>query len=105
MPYNIRTINPTDSLKCIQINLNHSIAATAEINRRSSKDLFHIGLIQEPYIVNNEIKGLNTHNNKVIYNTNSTKPRAAIVLDKNIKSKPITELYTCQETELSTTTL
>lgn len=84
-------------MKCIQANLHHAKAASAEICRRFASENTNIGLIQEPWLHRGQIKGLKTPNTKVIYDTGAAKPRAALIIDTNIKHLPLTE-YTNGDT-------
>lgn len=84
-------------MKCIQANLHHAKAASAEICRRFASGNTNIGLIQEPWLHRGQIKGLKIPNTKVIYDTGAAKPRAALIIDTNIKHLPLTE-YTNGDT-------
>lgn len=81
-------------MKVSQINLHHSIDASAEFNRKFLNNHFHIGLVQEPWINKNTVQGIKNKYNKVIYNINSQRPRAAIVIDKNIECITIQDFLT-----------
>lgn len=54
-------------MKCIQANLHHAKAATAELRRRFAGASTNIGLIQEPWIHIGRIAGLKIPNTQVIY--------------------------------------
>lgn len=78
-------------MKCVQANLQHAKAASAEISRGFAKNTYNIGLIQEPWIRSGKISGLNIEKCKLIYDMNVERPRAAIILDENINSLLISE--------------
>lgn len=105
---NIRPTAPSNKhqqsvTKFIQINLHHCKLASAELNRRQCNGDFHIGLIQEPWIKGNKIQGITNQFNKVIYNTNSKTPRAAIVVDRNTKFLPIPDIINDDCAAITTT--
>ena len=49
-----------------------------------------IGLIQEPWVVNGQVRGLAGQSCKLLYDKSGVVPRAAIVLDRNLRHFPLT---------------
>lgn len=82
------------SLEVAQVNLHHAMAALAVIASRFLKDKLSIILAQEPWVFRGEVRGLNTDNNKVILDLSSDRPRACIVLKKDIDFFCISEFLT-----------
>lgn len=76
------------------MNLQHCKSASSEINSRSTRNVFQIGLIQEPWINNKTIQGIKNKHNTIIYNLTTARARAAIILDRTIKCLPLTDFIT-----------
>ena len=79
------------SLRCIQVNLHHAKGASSVLGRRFTKERLTAALIQEPWIHGNKILGLSTNNGRLIYCNTQSKPRTAILLNKEANFSPITE--------------
>ncbi|XP_017883620.1 uncharacterized protein LOC108627079, partial [Ceratina calcarata] len=71
-------------LKFVQINLHRSRAAVGALSNLMVKDGIDIALIQEPWTVNDKIKGMGMTGN-VLYNCNDQRPRTCIVHTGRIK--------------------
>lgn len=82
-----------NKIKLIQINLHHAKAASALLCRRFIKNNFKIALIQEPWINQNTIRGLGS-TGKLVYNSNGTRPRACILLSRDLNFISVPEFCT-----------
>jgi ribonuclease HI len=87
-------------MRIIQINLHHSKVSSAELVRRMNCDNFDVALIQEPYIINNVIMGLNSRNYDILYHNGLNKPRACIAIKKNIKRTLLINFCSGDETTI-----
>ena len=74
----------TNELKVIQANLHHSKAATDVLIGRFVKERFHVALIQEPWVYDGKIRGIPSSIGKLIYDFSSSRPRAALLISKNL---------------------
>ena len=81
-----------------QINLQHCKAASAELSRRFSLNQFDIGLIQEPYIFKDKVKGLDLGD--IVYFPSGSKPRTCIYIKRNIKYSTLPQFCTGDETTI-----
>jgi endonuclease/exonuclease/phosphatase family metal-dependent hydrolase len=78
-------------LKCLQINLQHSRTATANITKIINEEETDIVFIQEPYNVSNKVVGL--PRSCAVFTSGTEKKRAAIVvINKRIDTLLITQL-------------
>lgn len=75
----------------MQANLHHAVAATAVLERCLAQDNIDLALIQEPWVVNGEVRGLGA-TGKLLVNKDGTRPRACIVFDKCVNFLPVPEL-------------
>ena len=103
-----RTGAITNSLKCLQINLQHSRVATANLLKIMEEENTDIACIQEPYMVGNKIGGIPL--SLMVLTIGARKKRAAIVINnKNIDTLLITQLsdedVTVMETRVGSATL
>ena len=73
--------NGRPSLRCIQINLQHSRAATDNLTQLVETQYIDIAFIQEPHIINNKIAGIPSRYRT--YYSGQGKKRAAIVIINN----------------------
>lgn len=81
-----------NNLKAIQVNLHHAKAASDVLCRRFTKEVLDFALVQEPWVHNGTIKGLNLREGKLLYTKDHCRPRAAILIRNNkIKYLLITE--------------
>jgi hypothetical protein len=79
--------------KVVQINLQHAKAASAVLSRRMVTEKLDIALIQEPWTLKGKIMGLGSAG-RVLYHAGGTRPRAGIVLNKNLNHMPLSDLIT-----------
>ena len=85
------------SIKFVQINLQHAKASTMLLGAELARLHTHIALIQEPWIQKQKVAGLSTIKGaKCVYDESSTRPRTAIVLSKHINSQPLPQ-FTVQD--------
>lgn len=77
----------------LQANLHHAAAAAAVVECCLVERKADLALIQEPWVHNSTILGLNAAG-KVLYNTSGTKPRACIIFNNNTEFLPVAELCT-----------
>ena len=73
-----------NSLNIIQTNLQHKQIAAATLRRVLEVDNKTVALIQEPWIKNNRVCGLNNKNGKLLLDNTVDKPRTCIVVPKTI---------------------
>lgn len=74
------------TLWVIQINLQHSRDATAELASVLAGRNKQVVLIQEPYLYRGEIKGLNLASyNTVVGSENDERPRSCIMISKDTR--------------------
>ncbi|XP_037919656.1 uncharacterized protein LOC119656993 [Hermetia illucens] len=73
------------SAKIAQINHHHAKAASAVIARASSEKNIGIVLAQKPWVYRGQIRGLQGRNIQVIWDSSCEKPRACIILKRNLK--------------------
>ena len=66
------------NIKCIQINLHHSKAATANLMQIIQQNNIDIALIQEPYNINNQVAGISKQYR--VFTSGNGRKRAAIIL-------------------------
>jgi len=80
------TANTTDAkrlcIKCIQVNLQHSRAATANLMKAVAKDGTDIIFIQEPYTIQSKVVGISTKYK--IFTSGEERCRAAVVVTNNL---------------------
>ncbi|XP_063547801.1 uncharacterized protein LOC134755209 [Cydia strobilella] len=76
--------------KVLQVNLQHSESATAQLRRWLEVNPTSIALIQEPWIRNTRINGLCNTGGNLVYNTHY-KPRSCIYISRNIMAQPLTQ--------------
>lgn len=77
--------------ECLQINLQHSKAASSALGGRLARGRVRVGLIQEPWVHRGSIKGLQNPSYHLVYNTLCGRPRAALIFRKDINYAPIPE--------------
>jgi ribonuclease HI len=68
-----------------QINLQHSKAATAELERRLCGSRYGVVLVQEPYLIKNVISGITNKNYDVIHLASGDKQRTCLVIRRGLK--------------------
>ena len=79
MAYNTNTsISNGTKIRCLQINLQHSRAATGNLQNFVHQCGIDIIFAQEPYVINNKVAGM-SHHYKIITQGNG-KIRAAIII-------------------------
>lgn len=81
-------------VKCLQINLQHSKAASSVLRRRFIGENIAIGFIQEPWVNRGHIQGLTDNSCKLIYCDTHDRPRAALMLNTSITFTPIHRFIT-----------
>ena len=75
---------PSSRLTFLQINLQHSKAAAAELSRRLTK-LHTCTLAQEPYLVGGGIRGISSQLGRIFSAPDCVKPRACVIVnDPNV---------------------
>ena len=79
-------------LKILQVNLQHSRAATANLRTTFRAGRFDIALVQEPWVYQGAVRGLSSLGADVIYNIGDPGPRACLLVKKNISYHPLTHL-------------
>jgi hypothetical protein len=79
--------------KVVQINLQHARTASVVLSRRKVTEGLDIALIQEPWALKGKIMGLGSAG-RILYHAGGTRPRAGIVLNKNINLMPLPDLIT-----------
>ena len=78
-------------MRVIQINLQHSKAATAVLQNQLLNDQVDIALIQEPYIVRGRVRGLEAKGVNVFYDSAPEAPRTCIAFNNDLKLQPLLE--------------
>lgn len=73
-----------------QINLHHCKAASAILTDRFNRGHFDIILIQEPWIIQNSVKGLES-GGEVVYNSSNQKTRTCIYIKRGLKKISLPE--------------
>lgn len=81
-------------IKCLQLNLHHSKAASSALYRRFKTQQIGVGLLQEPWVHGGKVRGLPTDTCKLIYKIDCEKPRAALLLHTNIAFVSVPEFTT-----------
>ena len=81
-------------IKCNQVNLQHSRAATDNLMQIMSTENIEISFVQEPYLYQNRPKGISTGYRT--YTHGEGKSRAAIIIANGI----LTTQYSDNDTEL-----
>jgi hypothetical protein len=84
-------------IKCIQINLKHSRAATDNLIQITATENIDITLVQEPYFYQEEIRGVSRKDKS--YSYREGRRRAAIIVANNIGTLLITQ-YSDKDTVL-----
>lgn len=84
MPSHIVTMNRTDKLKVLQINLQHCIAASAALLKQIVDGKVEVALVQEPYLNKGKVSGLNSATTRVFAIQNQGGCRSCIVCRKEI---------------------
>ena len=80
-----------NSLSCMQLNLQHSKTATDNLNLFMKEAHVDIALIQEPYVYQNQAKGISRKYR--IFSSGQGKKRATIVVNsKSIDVLPIHQM-------------
>ena len=89
-----------EGITCSQVNLHHCVAAVQVCNEWMGKKQAgpRIAFVQEPYILENEVKGFNNIFN-VFYVGN--KPRACIITTKNLNVHMLSHLCNRDQTVIS----
>ena len=89
-----------EGIACSQVNLHHCVAAVQVCNEWMGKKQAgpRIAFVQEPYILENEVKGFNNIFN-VFYVGN--KPRACIITSKNLNVHMLSHLCNRDQTVIS----
>jgi hypothetical protein len=80
-------------LNCIQINLHRAKSASSALQQKFSQGT-QLGFIQEPWTVEDQIKGILTSQCKLVYCKGQGRPRAALLLNKSISFIPLSEFLT-----------
>ncbi|XP_047990636.1 uncharacterized protein LOC125240780 isoform X2 [Leguminivora glycinivorella] len=77
--------------KVLQANLQHSVAATAQLRRCLEGLPTAVALLQEPWTGSGHIRGLSNTKGKLYYSTMHAIPRACILTTNNICAQQLTE--------------
>ena len=96
---NISTDTTQTNIKCLQINLQHSRAATANLIKIVTEDEIDIIFIQEPYTIQGKVIGIPTK--YTTFTAGGARPRAAVV----VTSKEIDTMMIRQLTDMDTVTV
>ena len=80
-----------NGIKTVQANLQHARGASGILLRRFVKEDLDLALIQEPWVNNHRVLGLNNTKCKLLYDNSHPSPRAAILVSGRINFTPITE--------------
>ena len=78
-----------NAIRCLQINLHHSKAATDVALWRFINQNMDIMLVQEPWVFRNRIRGLPNSTGKLYYHEGELPPRAALYIKNHINVMPI----------------
>ncbi|XP_037930262.1 uncharacterized protein LOC119664997, partial [Teleopsis dalmanni] len=78
------------ALEVLQANLHHAKGASATLCRIAQINNIALGLIQEPWVFDGQIRGLNTKSGKLVYDRSIAVPRAAILIGGDVKYLPLT---------------
>lgn len=88
-------------LRVVQVNLQHSKAASANLTSFLIEKRIHLALIQEPWINSNNICGLDLSGyNLFSSNSEASRPRACILACKSLKTFLIPSLCTSDTTSI-----
>ena len=88
----VQNTSGKDRIKCVQINLHRSMAATTNLGRLFQNGKWDIALIQEPWAGNGRVKGLSSKNTgKLIYCTEAERSRTAVLYNPKLKIFPLNE--------------
>ena len=71
------------SVRCIQLNLHHSRAATTKFNQLITEQQCDLAFLQEPYTIEGKLTGI-TRKYKVFSQGNGKRRSAIVVVDKQI---------------------
>lgn len=74
------------SMKCVQINLQHSKCASDNLLVLLAEDNIDIAIIQEPWVRDETIKGLANKHYNLFYRQGNGKPRTCILIKKHINA-------------------
>jgi len=80
------------NLRITQINLQHCKEASLVLNHRLHKMQTDLALVQEPWIYQKGIKGLNIRRGRIFCDTNSEKPRSCIVTKPRVQARMLGHL-------------
>ncbi|XP_073811695.1 uncharacterized protein isoform X2 [Musca autumnalis] len=72
--------------KVVQINLKHSRIASDNLRNLLVEEDLDVGIIQEPYVYENEVKGLDNRGYKTIYMKDNGKPRSCLIVKNTINA-------------------
>jgi hypothetical protein len=75
-------INRKINIKCLQINLQRSKAATAHLNKFIMENNIDLVLIQEPYVIKSKVCDFPV-NYRTFYSENIVTPKTAIIVINN----------------------
>ena len=77
-------------LRILQVNLQHSKAASAALCQQFLRDNIDLALIQEPWLCKGGVAGLGEAKGELVYDTSLSDTRTCILVRKGIKSLPLT---------------
>lgn len=83
-----------NKLEFFQCNLQHCKAAAVEVNNLKFKSHQFIGMIQEPYIVKNEVKIIDKVKYQIIFHKGEGKVRSCILASRSCDLFPLTQFCT-----------
>ncbi|CAH2093902.1 unnamed protein product [Euphydryas editha] len=104
---NPKMASPSPNCSVLQINLHHSITATAQLRKWLEVHPTALALIQDPWIRQGRICGFSNTGGKLIHCTGPEIPRTCIYISNNLLVQPLTEFCSrdlCAISLLDTTT-
>lgn len=91
-------------MRVLQVNLQHSKAASALLTKNLIAWNVGVALIQEPYVVHGKVAGLAGAPGSVLYDRSSARPRTCIFVKKDVEMLPMWDL-TCGDLTVATVNL
>lgn len=86
------SLNRNQKFPFLQINLQHSKAASAILCRQLNMGHTYAALIQEPYSYKGAVRGIcETNNGKLFYKFSEANPRSCIFVKNNVIARPLTK--------------
>lgn len=79
-------MGPTNAITVVQSNLHHCKAASAVLCKHIAMGRANLALIQEPWVCNNKVRGLNLRGFNAIVGCSVGRPRTCIVADLSLNA-------------------